>query len=85
MVLLIERIQKNLGGYVKAPSADSRVAEVGEVRTFIVHGHDPQSALELKDYLQNTLDLGEPVVLRQTPSAGKTIIENSSTKLNLSN
>ena len=29
----------------------------------------------MKDYLQNTLDLGEPIVLRQTPSAGKTIIE----------
>lgn len=45
MVLLIERIQKNLGGYVKAPSADSRVAEVGEVRTFIVHGHDHKALL----------------------------------------
>jgi predicted nucleotide-binding protein len=45
------------------------------MRTFIVHGHDHQTLVELKDYLQNTLKLGEPVVLRQMPGLGRTLIE----------
>jgi predicted nucleotide-binding protein len=44
-------------------------------RAFIVHGHDEQSLLHLKDYLQNTLKWQEPIILRDQPSAGKTIIE----------
>jgi predicted nucleotide-binding protein len=40
-----------------------------------VQGHDHQTLLELKDYVQNTLKLGEPVVLRQMPGLGKTLIE----------
>src|SRR5438093_9836911 len=31
--------------------------------------------LELKDYVQNTLKWEKPIVLREEPSAGKTIIE----------
>ena len=31
--------------------------------------------MELKDYLQNTLKWQEPLVLREQPSRGKTIIE----------
>ena len=42
---------------------------------FIVHGHDEASLMELKDYLQNTLKWQEPLVLRDQPSQGKTIIE----------
>jgi CheY-like chemotaxis protein len=42
---------------------------------FIVHGHDEASLMELKDYLQNTLKWQEPLVLREQPSHGKTIIE----------
>jgi predicted nucleotide-binding protein len=42
---------------------------------FIVHGHDDNLKLELKNYLQNTLKLGEPVILHEQPSAGKSIIE----------
>ena len=42
---------------------------------FIVHGHDEACLLELKDYLQNTLKWQEPIVLREQPSRGKTIIE----------
>lgn len=42
---------------------------------FIVHGHDSGSLLELKNYIQNTLCWQEPVVLREQPSLGKTLIE----------
>ncbi|HEX3557629.1 MAG TPA: nucleotide-binding protein [Pyrinomonadaceae bacterium] len=71
----IERVLRSLGEAMTG--APSRSEETGgwEVRTFIVHGHDHQSLYELKDYLQNTLRLGEPVVLRQMPGLGKTLIE----------
>ncbi len=42
---------------------------------FIVHGHDDIALRELKDYIQNTLLWKEPVVLREQPSSGKTLIE----------
>ena len=42
---------------------------------FIVHGHDSEAVLELKNYIQNTLHWQEPVVLREQPSLGKTLIE----------
>ncbi|MCE5308172.1 MAG: nucleotide-binding protein [Acidobacteriales bacterium] len=48
---------------------------IEDTRAFIVHGHDKVAALELKDYLQNTLNMREPVILDQQPSAGMTIIE----------
>lgn len=44
-------------------------------RSFIVHGHDNELLLELKDYLQNVLNWPAPLVLRDQPSSGKTIIE----------
>ncbi|MHB9073296.1 MAG: TIR domain-containing protein [Desulfobaccales bacterium] len=44
-------------------------------KAFIVHGHDDATVNELKDYLQNTLKWQEPLVLRDQPSCGKTIIE----------
>lgn len=44
-------------------------------RAFIVHGHDDGVVAELKDFLQNTLRWQEPVVLREQPNRGKTIIE----------
>jgi predicted nucleotide-binding protein len=47
------------------------------IRTFIVHGHDRALLFELKDYLQNTLGLPEPIVLEQQPDGGRTIIEKS--------
>jgi CheY-like chemotaxis protein len=55
-----------------------KVGILGNVPTpkaFIVHGHDEAALAELKDYLQNTLKWQEPVVLREQPSRGKTIIE----------
>ena len=50
-------------------------ASVARPRSFIVHGHDNQLLLEMKDYLQNVLHWPTPVVLRDEPSCGKTIIE----------
>lgn len=44
-------------------------------RFFIVHGRDSATMLEVKNYLQNTLGLPEPVVLHERPSRGRTIIE----------
>ena len=54
---------------------------LGLVRTkqsplaFIVHGHDTHLVLELKNYIQNVLKWREPVILREQPNSGKTIIE----------
>jgi CheY-like chemotaxis protein len=42
---------------------------------FIVHGHDEVALMQLKDYIQNTLQWREPVVLREQPNAGKTVVE----------
>jgi CheY-like chemotaxis protein len=42
---------------------------------FIVHGHDRQAALDLKNYLQNVLGLPEPTILAEQPSRGMTLIE----------
>ena len=42
---------------------------------FIVHGHDSAALNDLKNYLQNTLKWQEPIVLREQPSGGKTLIE----------
>ena len=44
-------------------------------RAFIVHGHDERLLADVKNYLQNTLGWEPPLVLREQPSAGKTIIE----------
>jgi len=46
---------------------------------FIVHGHDSAAILELKNYIQNTLKWQEPIVLREQPSLGKTLIEKFET------
>lgn len=55
-----------------------RVGVISGPRTplaFIVHGQDSASVFELKNYIQNTLHWQEPVVLREQPSLGKTLIE----------
>ena len=51
------------------------VASAPAPRSFIVHGHDEQLLLELKDYIQNNLGWPEPTILREKKNAGKTIIE----------
>ncbi|HEY3782163.1 MAG TPA: nucleotide-binding protein [Fimbriimonadaceae bacterium] len=49
--------------------------KIETLRSFIVHGRDEELLFKLKDYLQNTLKMQEPVVLKQQPNAGRTIIE----------
>jgi predicted nucleotide-binding protein len=44
-------------------------------RVFIVHGRAEKEKLELKNYLQNTLRLPEPVILHDRPNLGRTLIE----------
>lgn len=44
-------------------------------RPFIVHGHDHAAKLELKDFLQNSLQLPEPIILSERPDLGRTLIE----------
>lgn len=51
------------------------VTHVHRPRAFIVHGHDEILLAETKDYLQNKLGWPEPIVLRDQPNHGKTIIE----------
>ena len=62
---LILRIFKSLATYWRPPPP----------KVFIVHGHDGALKYELKDYVQNTLRLGTPIILQDEPSAGRTIIE----------
>jgi len=49
--------------------------EENKMKTFIVHGHDGEAKLCLKNYIQNTLKLEEPVILAEKASGGLTIIE----------
>jgi predicted nucleotide-binding protein len=60
-----------LGTHMTGEAPQNENAQASNVRTFIVHGHDRQSLFELKDYLQNTLRLDEPVVLQQMPGQGE--------------
>jgi len=53
----------------------SKEDRIKDIRTFIVHGHDDAAKYELKNYLQNTLRLPEPIILHEQPSLGRTVIE----------
>lgn len=48
---------------------------VPPLNIFIVHGHDDIAKLELKNYLQNTLHLSEPIILHEKPNHGQSIME----------
>ena len=50
-------------------------ATAAQPRSFIVHGHDDKTKLEVKNYLQNTLGLPEPIILHERPNLGRTLIE----------
>ena len=39
------------------------------------HGHDDKMKLAVKNYLQNTLKLPEPIILHEQPTIGRTLIE----------
>lgn len=58
-----------------ALSAAGLTSKAPPPRAFIVHGHDDLAVGELKDYLQNTLHWEAPVVLREQPNRGRTIVE----------
>jgi hypothetical protein len=45
------------------------------LKTFIVHGHDNETKLAVKNYLQNRLHLPEPIVLHEQANLGRTLIE----------
>ena len=45
------------------------------LKIFIVHGHDDKAKYELKNFIQNSLKLGEPSILHEQPSIGRTVIE----------
>jgi CheY-like chemotaxis protein len=45
------------------------------LQSFIVHGHDDKTKLEVKNFLQNTLHLPEPIILHEQPNLGRTLIE----------
>jgi len=42
---------------------------------FIVHGHNDAVKYELKNYLQNTLGIPEPIILHEQPNMGRTLIQ----------
>jgi predicted nucleotide-binding protein len=85
---IMEWFQKNTVGYILKPAKIAEVIRMvhkaigGNVdeshigpRIFIVHGHDEGALYALKNYVQNTLKLPEPIVLREQASQGRTIIE----------
>jgi len=51
--------------------------EIGgqRLKVFIVHGHDDKLKYETKNFIQNSLGLGEPIILHEQPSSGRTIFE----------
>lgn len=51
------------------------VPEELPLHTFIVHGHDNETKLAVKNYLQNRLHLPEPIILHEQPNLGRTLIE----------
>ncbi|MBK6858873.1 MAG: nucleotide-binding protein [Saprospiraceae bacterium] len=54
---------------------EKSIRHAKEYQVFIVHGHDEIAKLDLKNYLQNTLNLPEPIILHEKPNFGKAIIE----------
>jgi predicted nucleotide-binding protein len=65
MMDIITRIETKLGIEHTAPKPN----------IFIVHGHNDALKLELKNYLQNTLCLPEPIILHEQPNMGRTLIK----------
>jgi predicted nucleotide-binding protein/CheY-like chemotaxis protein len=65
-------------GQKEVRAALSRLGVLKELvgpRAFVVHGHDEVALLQLKNYLQNVLHWPEPVILREQPNYGRTLIE----------
>jgi predicted nucleotide-binding protein len=68
-----------------SPSLKDFVAEIQRVlklplntpppQPFIVHGRNDAAKLAIKNYLQNTLHLPEPIILHEQSSMGRTVME----------
>lgn len=78
--------QREASGFFKKQDVDStfgqRIVRIlrgpggpRNVKSFIVHGRDESTLVALRAYLQQTLKLPEPVVLRDRPGVGRTIAE----------
>lgn len=61
--------------FIKQINQQIGIGDVSLPTSFIVHGHDDLTKLELKNYLQNVLGLPEPIILHEKPNRGRTIIE----------
>lgn len=70
-----ELIQNPAASTKTAPTEENSQDDMNQIKIFIVHGHDNIIKLELKNYLQNTLGLPEPIILHEKPNQGRTIIE----------
>jgi predicted nucleotide-binding protein len=59
------------------PEIPSRTEQTQTIkpRLFIVHGQNEGAKLSLKNYLQNTLKLPEPIVLHEQLNLGRTVAE----------
>jgi predicted nucleotide-binding protein len=54
----------------------NKIRSKGKIKkTFIVHGRDDKTKLELKNFIQNNLKFDEPDILHEKASHGLTIIE----------
>ena len=73
LLLKKKEILNDTLNYKKDRNNNSR--EVKKMKTFIVHGHDDEAKLALKNYIQNTLKMDEPIILAEKASGGRTIIE----------
>jgi predicted nucleotide-binding protein len=72
--ILIDKRNTNAPDFLNIiNSVDNRKKKNPKI--FIVHGRDEQSKNELKEYIKKNLKLGEPLILSDLPSKGKTIIE----------
>ncbi len=70
----IQNLLRRLGADMTSVNQTNQPSD-REVNVFIVHGHDEVALLNLKNYIQNTLKLGEPTILREQAGLGRTIIE----------
>lgn len=71
----MHKLMQRLGSHMTNANLHQDENKTSIVKSFIVHGHDEISLLQLKNYIQNTLKLDEPVILRDQPGLGKTLIE----------
>lgn len=79
----IEWFQNHGGGFVSKRETPREFVKFNfalkkkkkKLKIFIVHGHDEILLLGLKNFVQNSLHFPEPIVLREKPNSGRTIIE----------